>query len=225
MHNILPYITSSIGKKIIMALTGLALFAFVIVHLLGNLQIFWGQKVFNDYAAFLHSMPGMVWTVRFGLLILAGIHIWTAVSLTLANRRARPAGYDAEATIQATYASRTMRWSGVIILAFVIYHLLHFTAHVTHPAFAGMMDSEGRHDTYGMVVAGFSSFYISAFYIGAIFLLAMHLAHGIGSLLQTLGWRNSSSKVLVDRVSFVVAALIFLGYISIPLAVLTGLIH
>lgn len=214
--------TSSIGRKIIMAVTGLALLGFVIGHMLGNLQIFLGQDQLNAYAAKLHGMPALLWTARIGLLVLVGLHIWAAVVLTMENRRARPAAYQQKGTIQASYASLTMRWSGVIVLAFIIYHLMHFTAKVTHPEYGDMVDALGRADVYGMVIAGFSSFWVSAFYIVAMFLLAMHLSHGISSMLQTVGLRNSGTRGMIGSISWLFAAVIFVGNTSIPLAVLLG---
>jgi len=214
--------TSSIGRKIVMAVTGLALLGFVVGHMLGNLQIFVGQDQLNDYAAMLHGMPALLWSARLGLLVLVGLHIWAAVVLTLDNRRARPEGYRQNGTLQATYASRTMRWSGIIVLAFIIYHLLHFTAQVTHPEYSEMLDEAGRHDVYNMVIAGFSNVWISGFYILSMFLLAMHLSHGISSMLQTVGLRNSGTRQMLKSISWLFAAVIFVGNISIPLAVLFG---
>ncbi len=205
-----------------MAVTGFALLGFVIGHMLGNLQIFIGQEQLNAYAAKLHAMPALLWVARLGLLAVTGLHIWAAVSLTIENRQARPSNYKREGTIQATYASRTMRWSGVIIFAFVIYHLMHFTVQVTHPEYREMLDSAGRPDVYGMVIAGFSSFWVSAFYIVAMLLLAMHLSHGIASMLQTLGLRSSGTRGIIGAISWLFAAIIFVGNTSIPLAILLG---
>lgn len=205
-----------------MAVTGLALLGFVIGHMLGNLQIFIGQDQLNAYAAALQGTPALLWTARFGLLVIVGLHIWAAVVLTLENRRARPAGYRDRGTIQATYASRTMRWSGFIVLAFIIYHLLHFTAQVTDSSYRDLYDEAGRHDVYGMVIAGFSKAWVSGFYILSMFLLAMHLSHGIASMLQTVGLRNSGTRRMIDSVSWLFAAVIFVGNSAIPLAVLFG---
>lgn len=205
-----------------MAVTGVALLGFVVGHMLGNLQIFIGQDRLNDYAATLHGMQPLLWTARFGLLVLVGLHIWAAVVLTMENRRARPEAYRQRGTIQATYASRTMRWSGLIVLAFIIYHLLHFTVQVTHPDYRDMLDAAGRPDVYNMVITGFSSWLVSGFYIISMFLLAMHLSHGIASMLQTVGLRNSGTRQMIDSVSWLFAAIIFVGNISIPLAVLFG---
>ncbi len=205
-----------------MAVTGLALLGFVVGHMLGNLQIFIGQDQLNDYAATLHGMGPLLWTARFGLLVIVGLHIWAAVVLTLENRRARPEVYRKKGTLQATYASRTMRWSGFIVLAFIIYHLLHFTAQVTHPEYGDMIDVAGRADVYTMVITGFSSVWVSGFYILSMFLLAMHLSHGISSMLQTVGLRNSGTRQMLASVAWLFAAVIFVGNISIPLAVLFG---
>lgn len=205
-----------------MAVTGVILVGFVVGHMLGNLQIFVGQDQLNAYAAALHGMPLLLWVARIGLLAAVGLHIWAAVVLTLDNRRARPESYRKSDTLQATYASRTMRYSGIIVLAFIIYHILHFTARVTHPDYSELVDSAGRHDVYSMVIIGFSNPLISAFYILSMFLLAMHLAHGVGSMLQTVGLRSSGTRSMVGSLSMGLAAVIFVGNISIPLAVLFG---
>jgi succinate dehydrogenase / fumarate reductase, cytochrome b subunit len=190
--------------------------------MLGNLQIFISQDQLNAYGAALQGNVPLLWTARFGLLVLVGLHIWAAVVLTMENRRARPAGYHNQGTIQATYASRTMRWSGFIVLAFIIFHLLHFTAQVTDPAYRDMYDAAGRHDVYTMVITGFSNIFVSGFYILSMFLLAMHLRHGISSMLQTVGLRNSGTRKIIDSISWGFAAVIFVGNIVIPLAVLFG---
>jgi succinate dehydrogenase / fumarate reductase, cytochrome b subunit len=214
--------TSSIGRKIIMAVTGLVLLGFVVGHLLGNLQVFLGQEQFNAYAATLQGMPALIWVARLALLVIVALHIWAAVVLSLENRAARPEAYRKPGNIRATYASRTMRMSGIILAAFIIFHLLHFTAQVTHADYRTMVDSAGRHDAFGMVIAGFSSILVSGFYILAMGLLAMHLSHGIASMLQTIGWRNSGTRQMIDSISWLFAMMIFVGYISIPLAVLFG---
>lgn len=205
-----------------MAITGLALLGFVIGHMLGNLQIFIGQEQLNAYAAALQGMPALLWTARIGLLILIGLHIWAAVVLTLENRRARPVWNESWNSIQSSYASRTMRISGVIVLCFIIYHLLHFTVQVTDTSYSTLVDAQGRHDVYGMVIAGFSNPLISAFYIFSMFLLAMHLRHGIGSMLQTFGWRNSGTRNMIQAVAWIFAGAIFIGNSVIPVAVLLG---
>lgn len=206
-----------------MAVTGLVLLGFVVGHMVGNLQIFVGQDQLNEYAAMLQGMPPpLLWSVRFGLLLFVGLHIWAAVVLTLESRRARTEPYQRPGRIRSTYASRTMRFSGFIVLAFIIYHLLHFTAQVTNPGYRDLVDEAGRHDVYGMVIMGFSSPFISGFYILSMLLLAMHLGHGIASMLQTVGLRNSGTRAGIAAVSWGFAAIIFVGNISIPIAVLFG---
>lgn len=205
-----------------MAVSGLVLLGFVVGHMLGNLQIFAGPETLNAYAAKLHALPALLWTARIGLLIMLGLHIWAAVVLTLSNRAAREKGYERPGTIQSTYAARTMRYSGFILLAFIIYHLMHFTAQVTHPEFETLRDAADRPDVYGMVILGFKSWVVSAFYILSMFLLAMHLSHGIQSMLQTFGLRNSGTRPVIGVVSWLFAAMIFVGNSSIPVAVLLG---
>jgi len=232
---------SSLGKKFIMAATGFALFLFVIGHLLGNLQIFLGPEALNAYGHFLQSKPGWVWTARIGLLVLVLLHIWSAVKLSAENKAARPIGYaDNPTPIAATYASRTMLMSGLIIAAFIVYHLLHFTVKVpavnliTDPEFRdfkslidhypGTVPVERGQDVYRMMVAGFQVRLVSGFYIVAMGLLCLHLSHGVGAMFQSAGLKNKSCGRLVDSIGRVAALTIFLGYISIPVAVLAGLV-
>jgi succinate dehydrogenase / fumarate reductase cytochrome b subunit len=206
-----------------MAVTGLALLAFVIGHMLGNLQIFVGREQLNAYAALLHSMPMLLWTARIGLLVMVGLHIWAAVVLTLENRRARPEWNNRFTNIQSSYASRTMRISGVIVLCFIIYHLLHFTVPVADSSLGAIPpDAQGRHDVYQMVINGFSKPLVSGFYILSMFLLASHLRHGVGSMLQTFGWRNSGTRKMIRAVAWITAGVVFIGNSAIPVAVLLG---
>ena len=187
MNSTKSYINTSVGKKVIMAFTGLALYGFVIMHMLGNLQIFAGPEKLNAYGQFLQSLGGLLWAARFGLLAAAGAHIFVAVRITLENRAARPIAYHRQHTNVASYASRTMKYSGLIVFAFIVYHLLHFTFGVTDPSAHTLKDNMGRHDIYGMVIAGFSNPIVSASYIFAMGLLCMHLSHGFFSLFQSLG--------------------------------------
>src|SRR5262245_44455179 len=174
---------SSLGRKYIMAISGGALFLFVVGHLLGNLQIFLGRDAINRYGDFLQSNKEIVWPARVGLLAMVGLHIWAAVALSAENKAARPIGYaDKPAPVAASYASRTMLMSGLIIAAFVLYHLLHYTVQVRSLNFTGkdflaLHDAEGRHDVFGMMVAGFSQPLVSVFYILAMGLLCLHLSH------------------------------------------------
>ncbi len=208
-----------------MAITGFLLFIFVIGHLLGNLQVFLGPEAINGYAEKLRSMPLLLWGARIGLLVVAALHIWMAASLTIENRRARPEPYQLKTPIQATYSARTIRISGVIILAFVIYHLLHFTFLVIEPDYATWTDSAGRPHVYKMMVAGFSNVWISGFYLLAMLLLCLHLSHGLMSMFQSVGLRNPVWARFLEQLARTIAALIFLGYASIPVAVLSNLIE
>jgi len=219
---------SSLGKKYIMAISGGALFLFVVGHLLGNLQIFLGPNAINRYGEFLQANKEILWPARLGLLLMVALHIWAAVKLSAENKAARPIGYaDNPVPVAASYASRTMLVSGLIIAAFVLYHLLHYTLQVrilnfTGKDFLALHDADGRHDLFRMMVIGFSQPLVSGFYILAMGLLCLHLSHGVSAMFQSLGWKNPVYGPLIDRVAKTVAWVIFLGYISIPIAVLLG---
>jgi succinate dehydrogenase / fumarate reductase, cytochrome b subunit len=216
--------SSSLGKKYVMAITGLALFAFVIAHMAGNLQIYAGREAINGYAAFLKSKPGLLWTARVSLLAIVIMHIVAALQLVSANSDARPTKYATGKPVAASYASRTIFVSGLIIFAFIIYHLMHFTLGVTNPEFMNLKDPADplHHDVYGMMVRGFSNWAVSGFYILAMALLCLHLSHGVSSSLQSLGIRNKSNVAAIHRAARIAALLIFLGNVSIPIAVLAG---
>jgi len=212
-----------------MALTGCALFGFVIAHLLGNLQIFLGPENLNRYGEFLQTTPELLWPARIGLIVLAVLHIVAAVQLSAQNKLARPVAYNHYEVVAASYASRTMLMSGIIIAVFVVYHLLHFTVQIpginfTPTDFRGLEDPKHRHDIYRMMVLGFQNPFVSGFYILGMALLCLHLSHGVGSMFQSMGWKNKYYGRFIDRAALVVALLIFLGYASIPVAVLLGVI-
>lgn len=223
---------STLGRKYIMAVSGAALVFFVIGHLMGNLQIFLGREVINAYGEFLHSVPELLWGARIGLLVTVGLHIWSAVSLSNDNKAARPIAYDNWNPTAANYASRTMLMSGLIIAAFIIYHLLHYTLQVPGINFTGQdfgtfdelrSGHDPRHDVYRMMVVGFSQPLVSLFYIVAIGLLCLHLSHGVSAAFQSLGLKNKSWTPLLDKGAKVFAIVVFVGYASIPTAVLLGL--
>jgi succinate dehydrogenase / fumarate reductase cytochrome b subunit len=220
---------SSLGKKYVMAVTGFVLFLFVIGHLAGNLQIFLGPEAINRYGHFLQSNPELIWPARIVLLLMVGLHIWSAISLSRENKAARPVGYAEYHPVASTYASRTMLMSGLIVLAFIIYHLLHFTAQVkyinlTGQSFVDFTDPEKRHDIYKMMVVGFSNGWVSGFYIIAIGLLCLHLSHGVSSMFQSIGWKNAAYGPTLDKLARYGAVLIFLGYIAIPASILLGFV-
>jgi succinate dehydrogenase / fumarate reductase cytochrome b subunit len=223
------FLRSSVGKKLLVALTGLALLAFLAVHLAGNLLIYRGPDELNAYAHELKTLlhGSAVWIARAGLLGAFLVHVLLTISLVKENRSARPVGYRKPSTIQATLASRTMILSGLVILAFAVYHLLHFTVQVTHPDYRTLtydLHGETVHDVYSMVVRGFSSVPVSAFYILSMFLLCAHLSHGFASVFQTLGLRSKQTAALLKGLGWVYALVIFFGNISIPVSVLAGLI-
>src|SRR5580692_3874880 len=210
---------STVGKKIVMAVTGIILFGFVIGHLAGNLQVFEGPAKLNAYGAFLHSIGELLWPVRIVLLICIALHIIATVQLALRKKRARPIGYSRKQAIASSYASRTMYWSGPIVLAFVIFHLLHLTAGYIHPGAAFI---EG--DVYHNVVAGFQVWWVSVWYIFSIILLGLHLRHGIWSMFQSLGMNHPRHTPILKSAAWVVALVIVLGYISIPISVMLGVV-
>ncbi|MEI8313094.1 MAG: succinate dehydrogenase cytochrome b subunit [Verrucomicrobiota bacterium] len=226
-HPILLWLLSSIGKKTIVALTGICLVLFVTGHLLGNFTIYLGPDWLNAYALHLQSLGPILWVIRLGLLGVVGAHILFTMLLWKENQAARPKKYIASDPIQTTVFARTMRLSGLCVLAFIVFHLAHFTLQIVDPSFKHLettLDGHQVHDVYKMVVVGFSNIPVSLLYIGGLFLLTLHLSHGIGSLFQTLGITNRSTRPLIEIVTKAYAWLLFLGYISIPLSVLTGIV-
>ncbi len=216
---------SPMAKKAVMAVTGLMLFGFVVTHMLGNLKLYLGPEKLNAYAHGLREIGEpffghgqFLWVARTGLLVAVGLHILSAWQLTQINRRARPEGYRKETHEKSTYASRTMRWGGVIILLFVVYHLLHLTTGDVHSDFkAG--------DVYHNVVSGFSNPLTSAFYILANIALGFHLFHGLWSMFQSLGLNGGRFNHLRKQFAVAFAVVISAANISFPLAVLTGLVQ
>ena len=213
---------TSIGKKVIVAVTGLLLFGFVLMHLAGNLTIFLGPDALNAYAEKLRHLGGLLWVARAALLAAALAHIAVSVQVTIENRRARPSRYAVVQPAQSTVASRSMIVSGLTILAFLAYHLAHFTFRVTHPDMSNLTDALGRHDVYSMVVYGFQQPVISGLYVTAMALLCLHLGHGLASTCQTLGWADDRTMPVAQRIGAIVAGLIAVGYCAIPVSVLAG---
>lgn len=220
---------SSIGRKLIVAVTGVALVLFLIGHLTGNLLVFVGREAFNDYAQLLHHLfhGAGIWVARIGLLAAVVLHIAATISLTRENKAARKP-YAYQATIQATKSSRIMIWSGLTILAFVIYHLAHFTLHLGN-TYGSYVDpeylqktGESRMDAWKMVIDGFSVWPVVVFYVIAMTLLCSHLSHGVGAMFQTLGLRSKKSAPFVTAISKGLAVLLWLGFISIPLVIKLG---
>ncbi len=217
MSRVLTFYNSSVGKKVVMAVTGFVLFGYVVIHMLGNLQIFMGPDQINAYAATLKGNVAFLWVARLMLLTAGVWHIVAAMQLTRQSQRSRPEGYHYKEVIQANYASRTMRWSGPILAVFIIYHLLHFTTGTVHPSF-------DAHNVYRNVVTSFRGWPVALFYIVAMVALGFHLRHGVWSMFQTVGLINPKSDRMIHRLAVLATLLIVLGFISIPMAVLAGLI-
>lgn len=219
---------SSVGKKFIMAVTGGVLVVFVLGHLVGNLQLFLGPETLNRYGHFLQSNKELLWLARIGLLTSVVLHIVAAARVSADNKAARPLGYEGDPNpVAASYASRTMLMSGLIVAMFVIYHLLHYTVQVTGvnlsgQDFAGFHDEKGRHDVYRMMIVGFQQPIVVIFYLVAMALLCLHLSHGAQAMFQSLGVRFGCCPGLPRRAANWGAIAVFVGYMSMPLAVMSG---
>ena len=216
---------SSLGKKYVMAITGLGLFGFVIIHMLGNLQVFLGPDAINSYAATLKSNPLILWGARLGLLAIVTLHITSAVQLSRINRQARPVSYATPKPVASTFANRTILVSGLILFAFIVFHLAHYTIGLVDPSLLRLEDAQGRHDVYRMVVIGFSNPVISIFYIVSMGLLLLHLSHGVSSLFQSLGLRSKKTFGFFDKLAKSAALILFIGNSAIVLAILFGVIN
>ena len=216
---------SVIGKKVVMAATGGVLILFVLAHMAGNLKIFSGPTEINDYSRFLREVAypelaygQLLWIVRIVLLTCALFHITAAVQLTRLNWQARPVGYGSKKDVETTWSALTMRWGGLLLAVFIVFHLLHFTAGIV-----GFQPGQFEHlMVYQNVVAGFSNVPIALFYIVAMGALCLHLDHGIWSMLQTLGWATVENTRSLRIFSRIVAVLIFAGFVSVPISVLAG---
>lgn len=216
---------SSVGNKVVIALTGLGLVGYVIFHMLGNLQIFEGPHAFNSYAAFLREMPILLWTARIGLLSIAVIHIMLAIQLSARNRRARPVAYAVREYRQASFSSRTMAVSGLALLFFIIFHLLHLTAGVIDPFAADRLDAEGHRDVYAKLIHAFQNPFIVALYVAGQLGLGLHLTHAVTSSLQTLGLEHAAFNRLFKAAGPMVALVVVLGNVAIILAIFLRIVR
>lgn len=217
-------ITSSHGLKLVMAVTGLLLLGFVIAHVLGNLQVFLGYEGINAYGAMLKGSAGVLWTARIGLLAAVALHLWAGVRLSRINHAARPQGYVKRRWRTANGSSRYMLVSGFIILAFIVFHLLHFTVGTVFPEEFALRDPMMRHDVFRMMLLGFSRLWIVLFYVVAMVLLFFHLAHGIWSATHSLGFAGKRWTPVVLKLSFAFALLLAMAYSSIPLGIFAGMV-
>ncbi len=223
--NAAAFYRTSVGKKVIVAVSGLVLISFVVGHLLGNLQIFLGPDWINSYAEHLRALGPLLWVIRVFLLLSFIVHIYVSIRLAIDNRRARPEAYVKKDYVKATFASRYMWLSGLVVLAFLLYHLAHFTVRVADPRFALLKaDPLNRYDVYSMMVYGFQNVVVSAFYVLAMFLLMLHLTHGASSFFQSVGLNNKRLTPRFALAGRIFAWLIFIGYTSIPVAVLLGFV-
>lgn len=216
---------STIGKKYVMAVTGLIWFGYLIVHLWGNLKIYAGPQFLNEYGGFLRTVgepffgnSQLLWVARIILIPAFIIHLWAALQLTTRDRASRPQRYSVRKNLESSFASRTMIWGGLFILLFVIYHVLDFTFGTVNPNFV-----DG--DIYHNVVASFRVWPVVVFYVLAMIAVGLHLLHGIWSLFQTLGWNNARSTRILRNIATVFAVLLTVGNISIPVAVLSGIVR
>lgn len=222
------YINSSVGAKHVMAVTGLMLTVFVFIHMVGNLAIFAGRDALNSYAATLQSAGLLLWVARLGLLAAVIAHVVIALRLAAHNKAARPVKYQVYRPIQSAPYARAMAWTGLLTLAFIVYHLLHFTFgqlspdtfHLTET----LPDGTVRHDVYGMVIAGFAEPAIAISYVIAMALLALHLAHGVSSMFQSLGLKHPKYNNIIRSAGPAYAVLVLIGNCAMPIAVWAGII-
>lgn len=220
---LITWLFSSIGKKTVVALTGIVLVLFVIGHMVGNMTVFFGPDVINAYAMHLRDLGPLLWLIRLFMLTCVVLHIWFTMLLWKENLAAHPQKYAVFAPMKTTIFARTMRLTGLFVLAFVVFHLAHFTLLIVDPGYANYhADLHGRevHDVYRMVIVGFRNPLISLFYIIALALLAFHLSHGIGSLFQTLGVTDKRMRAYYEAGASILAWVLFVGYASIPISIL-----
>lgn len=224
---------STLGKKAVMAVSGIVLFGYVLLHMIGNLKLYFpehatgehaGASALNVYAGWLRTVgdpflpqEGALWLVRIVLVVAVVAHVWAAWAVTRRSRAARPKRYQEVRRVEVDYAARTMRWGGVIIAFFVLYHLLHLTTGQAHHDFV-------PGDVYHNVVSGFSLWWVSAIYIIANLLLGMHLYHGLWSMFQSLGWSRPAFNPWRRGFAAVFAVVVTAGNVSFPLAVLAGVV-
>lgn len=224
---------TAVGKKYVMAITGVGLLGFVFFHMVGNLKMYMGQSDLNQYAHFLEKLlypilpeKAMLWIFRAGLLAMAVLHLHAAYSLTVLNKQARPVKYQSERDYQvASFASRTMRYSGIIVLLFLVWHLLDLTFGAgAINSYVGTKDAEGLKDVYGTVVFSLQRVPVAGLYVLANIALGTHLFHGVWSLFQSLGWNNPRFNKWRRAVATSFATIIVVGNVSFPIAVLAGVV-
>ena len=223
---------SSIGRKILMAITGQAMVLFAVIHLLGNSSIFgWLPGGINAYAHHLHSLPApIIIGFRLGLLVFVCVHIWFGIQLTIENRGGRPKQYAVKSTQKATFASENMIWTGVLLMAFILYHLAHFTFQIINPDTAALnhlvpLHGDNVPNVLGMVLSAFQNMLVTLIYAGAMLILFLHLSHGIQSFFQTMGWSNDRVQPFLTKAGTLAALALFLGYAAVPLTILLRILN
>jgi succinate dehydrogenase / fumarate reductase, cytochrome b subunit len=210
---------STVGLKAIMAITGIVMVGFVVGHVLGNLLVFRGPAELNAYSAFLRGLGGALWAARAVLLLSVGLHVWAALALTRLAWKARPVAYTQHTPQVATIASRTIRWGGLILAGFIVFHILHLTTGTIRPA----VFQHG--DVYANVVSGFRVGWVAALYLVAMIALGLHLYHGAWSAVRTLGWNRITDDPLKRRAAAALAVAVWAGFSAIPIAVLLGVLE
>ena len=224
MAPLLNYLKSSILSKVVMASTGVVLLLFLLGHMIGNTQMYLGQEKMNHYAETLQGLGGILWVIRSVLFICFVLHVVTSIRLKFLNMDARPVPYKKKEWVKASLTSRTMLWSGVTIGLFLVYHIMHFTTKNANPAYAALRDALGRPDVYSMVIFGYQNVLISLVYLAAMTLLGFHLNHATLSAFQTLGVNHEKYNTIIHTGSIVLSLIIVIGFASVPLGVLAGII-
>jgi succinate dehydrogenase / fumarate reductase cytochrome b subunit len=212
---------SVVGRKVFMAITGQCMVLFAVVHMMGNSSIFVGPDGINAYAKHLHDLGPLVWLFRAGLFAMVAVHIIFAAQLTLENSAANPAGYAVKRQLKATFSSTTMIWTGIVLCLFIIFHILHFTAREI-PGVVQGVDALGRFDVFTMVVSAFKNGGIVFVYLVAMAALFLHLAHGIQSFFQTMGWNTDRTQCTISAIGKAVAFILLAGYAVIPISILAS---
>ncbi len=220
MGRLRGFYASMVGKKAVMAVTGLIGVGFVLLHSLGNLLVFRGPAAINSYSRFLQSTGELLWALRIILIVAVVLHVIAAVQLTAQSRAARPIGYTRRESQVATIASRTMRWGGALLLVFIVVHILHFTTGTIRPAGVFI-----REDVYANVVSSFRIWWVTLFYVVAMIALGMHLLHGAWSSVRSIGVSPPSPEPLHRRISAVIAILLWAALTAVPVAVILGIVR
>ncbi len=220
MGRLRGFYASTVGKKVIMGVTGLIGIGFVILHSLGNLLVFRGPESINSYSHFLKSTGELLWTLRIVLVVAVILHVIAAVQLTLQSRAARPIGYTRRESQVATIASRTMRWGGALLLVFIVLHILHFTTGTIRPS--GVF---AREDVYANVVLSFRIWWVALFYVVAMIALGLHVFHGAWSSVRSIGVSPPSPQPLHRKISVVIAILVWAAFTAVPVAVFFGIVR